>query len=92
MSMNAGAGARAQNTAEHANERVKAEARDLGDTARDFSERAADAAQRHYEQAQDMASDALDEAVDGIRRNPLAAVGIGFGLGFLFGVLVGGRN
>lgn len=36
--------------------------------------------------AQDKAMEAAGEAEDAIRRNPLAAVGIAVGLGFLFGV------
>jgi ElaB/YqjD/DUF883 family membrane-anchored ribosome-binding protein len=36
--------------------------------------------------AQDRAIEAAGEAEDAIKRNPLAAVGIAVGLGFLFGV------
>lgn len=36
--------------------------------------------------AQDRALEAAGEAEDAIKRNPLAAVGIAVGLGFLFGV------
>jgi ElaB/YqjD/DUF883 family membrane-anchored ribosome-binding protein len=37
--------------------------------------------------AQDRAMEAAYEAEEAVRRNPLAAIGIAVGLGFLFGVL-----
>jgi ElaB/YqjD/DUF883 family membrane-anchored ribosome-binding protein len=39
--------------------------------------------------ASDQYERAQDATVDAIRRNPFAAVAIGFGLGFLFGVIRG---
>jgi len=40
-----------------------------------------------------MATDALDDTAIAIQRNPLAAIGIGLGVGFLLGViLTGGRR
>jgi ElaB/YqjD/DUF883 family membrane-anchored ribosome-binding protein len=41
-------------------------------------------ASRQYERAQDLATDAIQETGDAIQRNPLTAIGIGFGVGFLF--------
>jgi ElaB/YqjD/DUF883 family membrane-anchored ribosome-binding protein len=49
-------------------------------------------ASRQYERAQDMATDAIQETGDTIQRNPLTAIGIGFGVGFLFGLAMGGRH
>ena len=41
-------------------------------------------ASRQYERAQDLATDPIQETGDAIQRNPLTAIGIGFGVGFLF--------
>ena len=49
-------------------------------------------ASRQYERAQDMATDAIQETGDAIQRNPLTAIGIGFGVGFLLGLAMGGRR
>jgi ElaB/YqjD/DUF883 family membrane-anchored ribosome-binding protein len=42
--------------------------------------------------APDIAIDALDEAQAAVRRNPLMAIGIALGLGFLFGIVAAGRR
>ncbi|MGD0533703.1 MAG: hypothetical protein ABSA62_15965 [Methyloceanibacter sp.] len=42
--------------------------------------------------AQDVATDAIKETGDAIQRNPLTAIGIGFGVGFVFGLAMGGRR
>jgi ElaB/YqjD/DUF883 family membrane-anchored ribosome-binding protein len=39
-----------------------------------------------------MATDAIRETGHAIQRNPLTAIGIGFGVGFLFGLAMGGRR
>ena len=44
-------------------------------------------ANKQINRAQDKAMETAQEAEEAIRRNPLAAVGIAAGLGFLFGVL-----
>ena len=49
-------------------------------------------ASRQYERAQDVATDAIQETGDAIQRNPLSAIGIGFGVGFVFGLAMGGRR
>jgi ElaB/YqjD/DUF883 family membrane-anchored ribosome-binding protein len=49
-------------------------------------------ASRQYERAQDVATDAIQETGDAIQRNPLAAIGIGIGVGFLLGRFLGGRG
>jgi ElaB/YqjD/DUF883 family membrane-anchored ribosome-binding protein len=49
-------------------------------------------AARQFSRAQDMAVDAYDEAHAAMRRNPLTAVLIALGLGFLFGVVSASRR
>jgi ElaB/YqjD/DUF883 family membrane-anchored ribosome-binding protein len=55
----------------------------------DLSSSAGNTAARQYQRAQDMATDALDDTSHAIQRNPLTAMGIGLGVGFLFGCLLG---
>ena len=64
---------------------VRENIKDLGDSVGHM-------ASRQYERAQDMATDAIQETGDAIQRNPLAAIGIGFGVGFLLGRFLGGRG
>jgi ElaB/YqjD/DUF883 family membrane-anchored ribosome-binding protein len=49
-------------------------------------------ASRQYDRAQDVATDAIQETGAAIQRNPLTAIGIGFGVGFVFGLAMGGRR
>jgi ElaB/YqjD/DUF883 family membrane-anchored ribosome-binding protein len=59
----------------------------------DLGRNVGDMANRQYQRAQDVATDALDDTSDAIQRNPLTAIGIGLGVGFLLGViLTGGRH
>jgi len=39
-----------------------------------------------------MATDAIQDTGDAIQRNPLTAIGIGIGVGFLLGRFLGGRG
>jgi ElaB/YqjD/DUF883 family membrane-anchored ribosome-binding protein len=64
---------------------VRENIKDLGDSVGHM-------ASRQYERAQDMATDAIQETGDAIQRNPLTAIGIGFGVGFLLGRSLGGRH
>jgi ElaB/YqjD/DUF883 family membrane-anchored ribosome-binding protein len=64
---------------------VRENIKDLGDSVGHM-------ASRQYERAQDMATDAIRETGHAIQRNPLTAIGIGFGVGFLFGLAMGGRR
>jgi ElaB/YqjD/DUF883 family membrane-anchored ribosome-binding protein len=64
---------------------VRENIKDLGDSVGHM-------ASRQYERAQDMATDAIQETGDAIQRNPLSAIGIGFGVGFLLGRSLGGRH
>jgi ElaB/YqjD/DUF883 family membrane-anchored ribosome-binding protein len=59
---------------------------------KDLSDSVGHMASRQYERAQDMATDAIQETGDAIQRNPLSAIGIGFGVGFLLGRSLGGRH
>jgi len=54
--------------------------RDIQDNLGDLGDSIANLASDQYERAQ-------DAAVDAIRRNPFAAVAIGFAFGFLYGVV-----
>ena len=56
--------------------------RAVQDNLGDLGNSIANLASHQYEYAQ-------DAAVDAIRRNPFAAIAIGFGFGFLFGVIRG---
>ena len=65
---------------------------DIGDKIQDLGDSVGDMATRQYERAHDTVSDALRETSGAIQRNPLAAIGIGLGLGFLVGLVSGGRS
>ena len=64
---------------------VRENIKDLGDSVGHM-------ASRQYERAQDMATAAIQETGDVIQRTPLTAIGIGFGVGFVFGLAMGGRR
>ena len=64
---------------------VRENIKDLGDSVGHM-------ASRQYERAQDMATDAIQDTGDAIQRNPLTAIGIGIGVGFLLGRFLGGRG
>ena len=49
-------------------------------------------ASSQYEQAYDVATDAVEETGQIIRRNPLASIGVGFGIGFLLGLILTGGH
>jgi ElaB/YqjD/DUF883 family membrane-anchored ribosome-binding protein len=65
---------------------------DIREGISDMGSSVGDMANRQYQRAQDMATDALDDTSDAIQRNPLTAIGIGLGAGFLLGVILGGRS
>jgi ElaB/YqjD/DUF883 family membrane-anchored ribosome-binding protein len=67
--------------------------RELQDNIADLGNSVSDMATLQYDRAQDMATDAIEETSQSIRRNPLTAIGVGLGVGFLLGlVLTGGRS
>ena len=89
---NIGGGAQA-----HANKagptKKSSDADDLRESVSDLGSSVGDMATRQYQRAQDMATDALDDTSLAIQRNPLTAIGIGLGVGFLLGIiLTGGRS
>jgi ElaB/YqjD/DUF883 family membrane-anchored ribosome-binding protein len=74
-----------QNNLSSGVEEVRENIKDLGDSVGHM-------ASRQHERAQHMATDAIQETGDAIQRNPLNAIGIGFGVGFVFGLAMGGRR
>jgi ElaB/YqjD/DUF883 family membrane-anchored ribosome-binding protein len=62
-------------------------ARSIGDEVSDFAGDVSRMAGKQFGHAQDMAVDAYDEAHAAVRRNPLVALAIALGVGFLFGVV-----
>ena len=65
---------------------------DIGEHIKDLGESVGQMASQQYERAHDVTAQAIQGIVDAIRRNPLSALGIGFGAGFLYGLVKGGRN
>jgi ElaB/YqjD/DUF883 family membrane-anchored ribosome-binding protein len=62
------------------------------DNIKDLGDSVGQIASRQYERAQDIATDTIQGTGDAIQRNPFAAIGIGLGVGFLFGLAMGGRG
>ena len=87
MSNVAGAQAQAKRFA-HQNSDVQ----DIRDNLQDISNSVGDMATRQYERIHDTVSDALQETGSAIQRNPLVAIAVGLGLGFLFGLVSSGRS
>ena len=79
-------------TARQAAENAKSAAEDLGEAAGRVSNRVSDMAGEQFAKAQDMAVEGYDQAHAAARRNPLMAVGIALGIGFLFGALSTARR
>ncbi len=85
--------------ARQAADKAKSMADDVGDAAETFSNKAGAQFAKAQDRVQDMATDVQDMAVDtydqahaAVRRNPLAAIGIALGIGFLFGALTTARR
>ena len=87
MSNVAGAQAQAKKPAYKASD-----VEDIRENIEDLGKSVGDMATRQYERAHDTVSDALRETSDAIQRNPIAAIGIGLGLGFLVGLVSSGRS
>ena len=62
-------------------------AKSIGDEVSDFAGDVSRMTGKQFGHAQDMAADAYDEAHAAVRRNPLVALAIALGVGFLFGVV-----
>ena len=60
---------------------------ELRATLTDIAGSVGDMASSQYEQAYDVATDAVEETGQIIRRNPLASIGVGLGIGFLLGLI-----
>ena len=71
---------------------LSSDAQEVREKVKDLGDSVGHMASRQYERAQDMATDAIQETGDVIPRNPLAAIGISLGVGFLFGRFLGGRG
>ena len=82
------AGGRAAETAKSAAERTRSMGEEIGDVAGDVAAMAS----KQYSRAQDMAVEAFDDAHAAVKRNPLVAVAIALGIGFLVGVLARARR
>jgi ElaB/YqjD/DUF883 family membrane-anchored ribosome-binding protein len=82
---NSPAGRRAAETAKTAAEKATSMGEEIADVASDVD--VSDIASKQYSRAQDMAVEAFDDLHAVMKRNPLMAVAIALGLGFLFGVL-----
>lgn len=85
---NSPAGRRAAETAKSAAESARSMGEQIAEVAGDVS----DIASKQYSRAQDMAVEAFDDAHAAMKRNPLMAVAIALGLGFLVGVLARARR
>ena len=84
-------GAQAQ-ASTHAFRNSPSDIDELRDNVADIASSVGDMASDRYEQAYEVATDAVEETGQIIRRNPLASIGVGLGVGFLLGlILTGGR-
>ena len=71
---------------------LSSDAQEVRENVKDLGDSVGHMASRQYERAQDMATDAIQETGDAIQHNPLTAIAIGLGVGFLFGRAMGGRH
>ena len=69
-------------------ETAKSVREDVTDFADDLSRKAS----KQFARAQDMATDAYDTAHAAVRRDPVTALAIALGIGFLFGIAVATRR
>ena len=67
-------------------------ARSVADDVTDFADDLSRKASKQFARAQDVAGDVYDNAHAAVRRNPVTALAIALGIGFLFGVVVGTRR
>jgi ElaB/YqjD/DUF883 family membrane-anchored ribosome-binding protein len=72
--------------------RTQSDSERVHDNIQDLTEHVGKMASSQYWHAQDMATDAIQEAGEAIQRNPFASIGIGLGVGFALGLLLGGRS
>ena len=67
-------------------------AKSIGEQVGDFAGDVGRMASKQYGRAQDMAVDAFDDAHALIKGNPLTAIAIALGIGFILGVVAGSRR
>ena len=67
-------------------------AKAVGEDVTDFAEDLSRKASKQFARAQDVAGDVYDSAHAAVRRDPVTALAIALGIGFLFGVVVSTRR
>ena len=67
-------------------------AKSVGADVTDFADDLSRKASKQFSRAQDMAADAYDTAHAAVRRDPVTALAIALGIGFLFGIVVATRR
>ena len=67
-------------------------AKSIGEEVGDFAGDVGRMASKQYGRAQDIAVDAFDDAHTLIKGNPLTAIAIALGVGFILGVVAGSRR
>jgi ElaB/YqjD/DUF883 family membrane-anchored ribosome-binding protein len=67
-------------------------ARSIGEEVGDFADDVSRKASRQFARAQDMAVDTFEDAQAAIKSNPLTALLIALGIGFLFGIVISTRR
>ena len=67
-------------------------AQSLADDVTDFADDLSRKASKQFARAHDMAGDVYDNAHAAVRRDPVTALAIALGIGFLFGIVVGTRR
>ena len=67
-------------------------AKRMGEEVTDFADDLSRKASKQFARAQDMAGDVYDNAHAAVRRDPVTALAIALGIGFLFGVVVASRR
>jgi ElaB/YqjD/DUF883 family membrane-anchored ribosome-binding protein len=91
------AGAQAQAKKLANQNHASSDAQEIGDNIKDLGRSFGDMAMCQYLRAHDAVTDSFQEAGNAeagnaVQRNPLTAIGIGLGVGFLFGLVTGGRS
>ena len=67
-------------------------AKSVGEDVTDFADDLSRKASRQFARAQGMAGDVYDNAHAAVRRDPIIALAIALGIGFLFGIVVATRR
>ena len=67
-------------------------AKSVGEDVTDFADDLSRRASKQFSRAQDMAADAYDTTYAAVRRDPVTALAIALGIGFLFGIVVATRR